>query len=260
MRRYAACHRSVVEVGDEERTSLLHLLLGQRVEAGATFGLTVEQLAVELLEHRADVGVVELAAHHHQLRELLAHLEGIGRRAEALDEVEPGLGVVDGGCGAGRHPPHGSERAGLEPLGAATEEVAVHAAIDELAQGRAGLPDGEVDDGERVGEGADGRRVAILRLQPPDEAGRCLAQRVDRGQPVGEPCRGRVVHRLAERGDVELRKVELHGVNLSWRARSTSTSSPASWGPLFEARQLGALITPLLSTTSVLPGSDAPLR
>jgi len=65
-----------------------------------------------------------------------------------------------------------------------------------------------------AGVPADCGRQVFAGLQPPDEPWRRLGERVHRRETVCEAGGVRVVHRLAENGDIELREVKLHGMNL----------------------------------------------
>ena len=58
-----------------------------------------------------------------------------------------------------------------------------------------------------------------LGLQAPDEAGRGFPERVDGVEGIGETGGVRVIHRLAECCNVELREVELHLPSLPSRNR-----------------------------------------
>ena len=68
--------------------------------------------------------------------------------------------------------------------------------VDEVPERFHGGPDAQVDEDHRIGEDAQRGRVAILGLQPPDESGTAVRERVDRHQPGHEVGDVRVIERL----------------------------------------------------------------
>ena len=105
----------------------------------------------------------------------LLEREGARRRAVRADVVDARQGLVDVRERAGLDPPQRLVhlRVAVEPLAPAPQDVEVRRAVHVVPERLAGLPDGEVDRELRVGVDAHARRVTGLRLQPPDEAGRC---------------------------------------------------------------------------------------
>ena len=70
-----------------------------------------------------------------------------------------------------------------------------------------GLPDRQIDNDARVLERANGRRVTFVALQPPDESGAPVSQRVDGGQLRDEALHLKRIQRRNHARDVDLGEV-----------------------------------------------------
>ena len=111
-----------------------------------------------------------------------------------------------GGTMAGWYPPERDEHPleALEPLATAAHDRRMIAPIDVLAHGVEIGPDRQVDEDPVVGIGTQCRRVAVLGLQSPDEAGAAIRQRVDLRQTRDEVAHDRPVHGATCPPDVDL--------------------------------------------------------
>jgi hypothetical protein len=93
----------------------------------------------------------------------------------------------------------------LEPLAPAAQHVEVRSVgVDERAQRLERLPHGHVQHQAVVVEGAVLGGVALLALEPPDEAGRGVRGGVHRVEGVHELLHHRPIERPARDADVEL--------------------------------------------------------
>ena len=149
------------------------------------------------------------------------YLDTLDRMPRSIDVAaqvpQPVLGLDDGRDVPARYPPrHGVQvRQPLEPLPAAAQHLAVRVAEHERGERLDRLPHRHVDQdpgaSSRVPlERADRGGVAVLGLQPPDEARRRIGQRVDGLQPGHEVSQHRAVQRGLQPPDVDLRKVVVH--------------------------------------------------
>lgn len=129
--------------------------------------------AVVLSATEADTVVVRLEA--------VAEAEGRGRRSVRPEVSEPGDGLVHRRDPPLKDPPQAQDRLHrrLEELAAAAEELHVRRAVGEVRQGVDRLPQAEVEDLQGVLEGGDAGGVAALVLEPPDEPGARVGQRVE---------------------------------------------------------------------------------
>ena len=91
----------------------------------------------------------------------------------------------------------------LKPLPTSTQKVEVVAAIDEVPQLLARLPDAEVDNHVVVERASGGGVVRSLGGIAPDETGRLLGQGIDRVEPVHEGLKLGGIERRHGPADVE---------------------------------------------------------
>ena len=77
--------------------------------------------------------------------------------------------------------------------------------VDERGERLDRIPHGHVDDKEWIATDIDVGGVATFALQPPDEAGALIGQRVDPVEPAHEAVQARVVGWVQDSADVYLR-------------------------------------------------------
>jgi len=146
-----------------------------------------------------------------------AERERVGRGPVSAQVPDPLLGFDSARDRAKRDPPQGRVGLGhlLEPLAAATQDLAVDVGVDERGQRLGRLPHRHVHDdtgtaGRVPFEGPHGGGVAVLGLQPPHEAGRGIRGRVDRIERGREVSQRRAGQRRAQPGNIDLRQHVTH--------------------------------------------------
>jgi len=98
-------------------------------------------------------------------------------------------------------------RRGLEPLPSIAQRADVRALVDILMQGFERLPYRHVHDDQRIRVDADGRGIAPVRLEPPDESRTPVGEGVDPVELRAETLHDGIVDGSPHAGDVELRQV-----------------------------------------------------
>ena len=166
-------------------------------------------------------------------REVLPEREGVRRRAELPQVQDPGLGLLRGRGVPARYPPQSGVGLGhlLEPAAAAPEHLPVRPGIHEPGQRLDRLPHRHVDQdsgapGRVPLERADRRGVAVLGLQPPDEAGRRVRRRVHRVEVRHEVREQRAIQGGPQPRDVHLGEYVIHAVMLPAAAGHGNAAHP----------------------------------
>src|SRR6185436_19735685 len=140
----------------------------------------------------------------------------VGTRAVGLEVREAFHRLRNARPMADRYPPQREVMIGeaLEPLAAVPHDVGVGAAKHERLQRGQVSPHRQVDHDAIVVVGADGSRVAVLRLQSPDESRTPVGQRVDSNELGHEVGHHRLVHGTERAADVDLSQLEAGACHL----------------------------------------------
>ena len=93
------------------------------------------------------------------------------------------------------------------------------AAEHEVGERLGRLPHGQVHNQPVVVEDPDRGRVAVLGLEPPDEAGASVGQRIERSELRAKTVHRRIVDWRAQSSDIHLRQMEARHVLSSYRDR-----------------------------------------
>ncbi len=135
--------------------------------------------------------------------------KGSGGGAVLFEVGESRQTVFDRRNVTGWDPPEGDGGTGetLEPFLAATEHLGVRALVGVGAEMLDRLPDGHVEENAVVLEGPGVGGGAAAVLEPPDETGAGLRQRVQLREARHEAGQGGTVKRRHRPGDVHLREV-----------------------------------------------------
>src|SRR5688500_10001 len=157
-------------------------------------------------------------------RELLPEREGVRCRSIGAQPLEPCDSFGDRGAVPGGHPPEHDERVGhpREPFPAPTHDLGMCALIHIRVQRGRALPHGHGDDDHVVVVRTDRRRIAVLRLQPPDESGSAIGDRVDLVESRDELGHDDRVDRAEDAADVELGEMEDGHVRMSEPSATTA--------------------------------------
>src|SRR5437588_3674107 len=141
--------------------------------------------------------------------ESVLEVEGVGSGAMSSQVVDSALGVGDRRDLTGGDPPQREVGLGEpgEPLPPTAHHIQVTAHVHEVPQRLRALPDRQVDDHPVVVERAHGGRVSVLGLEPPDNPGAPVRQRVHGVEECHELVELGRVERGARQRDVHLREV-----------------------------------------------------
>src|SRR5690349_12410726 len=138
-------------------------------------------------------------------QERMPEREGVLGRSFGTEKLQLGDGFGYGRAMSLWYPPQHDIRFShpLEPLLAAAHDLDVCRPVDILVQRLYIPPDRDVDQGV-FAQGTQRGRVAFLRLQTPDEAGRAVGDRVDSIEIGYEVGHSRRLERLFHEGYVQL--------------------------------------------------------